>query len=36
MAGCCPSDSGISKSDASRICTDLDAEAGTFRDPQQY
>jgi Transposase, Mutator family len=29
-------DSGISKSEVSRICVDLDAEVGTFRDPQQY
>jgi hypothetical protein len=29
-------DSGISKSEVSRICADLDAEVGTFRDPQQY
>jgi hypothetical protein len=26
-------DSGISKSEVSRICADLDAEVGTFRDP---
>jgi transposase-like protein len=29
-------DSGISKSEVSRICADLGAEVGTFRDPQQY
>jgi transposase-like protein len=29
-------DSGISKSEVSGICADLDAEVGTFRDPQQY
>jgi hypothetical protein len=29
-------DSGISKSEISRISTDLDAKVGTFRDPQQY
>jgi putative transposase len=29
-------DSGISKSEVSRICADLDAEVGAFRDPQQY
>jgi putative transposase len=28
-------DSGISKSEVSRICADLDAEVGTFWDPQQ-
>jgi transposase-like protein len=29
-------DSGISKSEVSRICADLEAEVSTFRDPQQY
>jgi hypothetical protein len=29
-------DSGMSKSEVSRICADLDAEVGTFRDPQEY
>jgi putative transposase len=29
-------DSGISKSEVSRICADLDAEVGTFRDAEQY
>jgi Transposase, Mutator family len=29
-------DSGISQSKVSRIYADLDAEVGTFRDPQQY
>jgi Transposase, Mutator family len=29
-------DSGISKSEVSGICADLDAEGGPFRDPQQY
>jgi putative transposase len=29
-------DSGISKSEVGRICADLDAEVGAFRDPQQY
>jgi putative transposase len=29
-------DRGISKSEVSRICADLDAEVGVFRDPQQY
>jgi putative transposase len=29
-------DSGISKSEVSGICADLDAEVGTFRDHQQY
>jgi putative transposase len=26
-------DSGISKSEVSRICADLDVEVGAFRDP---
>jgi putative transposase len=29
-------DSGISKREAGRICADLDAEIGPFRDPQRY
>jgi hypothetical protein len=29
-------DSGIGKSEASGICADLEAEVGTFRDPEQY
>jgi len=29
-------DSGISKSEVSRNCVDLDAEIGAFRGPQQY
>jgi putative transposase len=29
-------DSGISKSEVSRICADLDAEVGAFQDLQLY
>jgi putative transposase len=29
-------DSGISKSEVSRICADLDVEVGAFRDATQF
>jgi transposase-like protein len=36
LVGALAADSGISKSEVSGICADLDAEVGTFRDPQRY